>query len=150
MSITFQREKAQECFAEALPLLAEHWQEIAHYKDIPLDPDYDSYAAAENNGNLVCFTARTETGELIGYAVYFIRRNLHYKSSLQAYQDILFISKPRRGMGGKFILWCDEQLRAMTVQVVYHHIKAAHNFGQLLERFGYELMDLIYSRRLDK
>lgn len=149
MPKTFQREKAQECFAEALPLLAEHWQEIAHYKDIPLEPDYDAYAAAENSGNLVCFTARTETGELIGYAVYFLRKNLHYKSSLQAYQDILFISKPHRGMGGKFILWCDDQLRALTCQAVYQHVKKAHNFGPLLERIGYTLVDLIFAKRLD-
>jgi hypothetical protein len=52
-------------------------------------------------------------------------------------------------MGGRFIKWCDEQLRAEGVAVVYHHIKAAHNFGPMLERFGYELVDLIYSRRLN-
>lgn len=140
----------KELFEEVLPLLEEHYLEIAHYQDIPLDPDFDSYLAASQMGNLRCFSARNEAGALVGYAVYFVRKNLHYKSSLQAVQDILFIQKHLRGTGGRFILWCDEQLRAEGVQAVYHHIKAEHNFGRLLERFDYQLVDLIYARRLDQ
>lgn len=144
----FKREKTQDCFDEALPLLKSHWEEIAHYKDIPLEPDYEFYVAAENAGFLRTYTARSESGELIGYAVYVVRHALHYKSSIQAHQDILFISKSHRGTGGRFILWCDEQLKAEGVQTVYHHVKASHNFGRLLERFGYNVIDIIYGRRL--
>lgn len=147
--ITFQQERAQDCFKEAMPLLMEHWNEIAHYKDIPLEPDFELYEKIENLGIIRCYTARNDEKKLIGYAVFFVRSNPHYKSSIQASQDILFISKNNRGMGGRFIKWCDEQLKAEGIAVVYHHIKAAHNFGPLLERFGYELVDLIYSRRLN-
>lgn len=150
MQTTFQKETAGRCFQEAMPLLEEHWREIAHHQDIVLDPDFEIYAAAEAAGMLRVFTARTQEKKLIGYAVFFCRTNPHYRNSLQANQDVLFISKDHRGMGGRFIVWCDEQLRAEGVQVVYHHVKAAHNFGKLLERFGYTLVDLIYSRRLDK
>lgn len=149
MQTTFQREKLADCVTEALPLLEEHWREIAHYKDIPLEPDLSMYAQADSMGMLRVYTARDQQGQLIGYSVFFIRSAPHYKSSLQANQDIIYISKNNRGMGGRFILWCDEQLRAEGVQVVFQHVKKAHNFGPLLERFGYELMDLIYSRRLD-
>lgn len=148
--ITFVREKASDVFDEALPLLRAHWEEIAHYKDIPLDPDREQYRLFDEAGMLRTYTARTDKWELVGYAVFFVRPNAHYKSSLQAVQDIIFISKDHRGgTGAKFILWCDEQLRAEGVQVVYHHVKAAHNFGPLLERFGYKLVDLIYARRFD-
>ena len=150
MQTTFQKETAGKCFPDTLPLLEEHWREVAHYQDIELDPDLEVYAAAEAAGMLRVFTARTLEGKMIGYAVFFCRTNPHYRNSLQANQDVLFISKEHRGMGGRFILWCDEQLRSEGVQVVYHHVKAAHNFGKLLERFGYTLVDLIYSRRLDK
>ena len=95
------------------------------------------------------FTARTPENELVGYAVYFVRPHLHYKSSLNAFQDILYIRKDVRGLGGSFIFWCDDQLRKEGVQVVAQHIKAAHNFGPLLEKVGYTLMDLIYVKRLD-
>lgn len=150
MSIQFAKESIKDCYEESLPLLKEHWEEIAHFKDIPLEPDLENYLLAENNGMVRVFTARDEEKKLVGYAVYFVRKNMHYKSSLQAVQDILFITKSKRGMGGRFILWCDEQLKNEGVQATYHHVKQAHNFGPLLERFGYQMVDLIYSRRLDK
>ena len=147
-AIKFHKERAQDCYEESIPLLYKHWQEIAHYKDIPLDPDFDSYTKTEDAGFLRCYTARRASSQLVGYAVFFVRPNPHYKTSIQASQDILFIDSNHRGMGGRFIKWCDEQLRLENVQVVYHHIKAQHNFGKLLERFGYELVDLIYARRM--
>lgn len=134
---------------EALPLLDLHYKEIAHYLDIPLKPNFEGYFNAEDSGALRVFTARKE-GKLIGYAIFFLKHNLHYSSSLQAAQDILFLHPGHRGTGGRFIKWCDTQLQAEGVQAVYHHVKAAHNFGPLLERMGYSLVDHIYARRLDK
>ena len=145
----FARETLASCLEEAKPLLLEHWKEIAQYDDISLDPDYERYYTLEQNGLLRVFTARSEEGNIIGYAVFFVNTNAHYKQSLQASQDIIFIHPNHRGTGGRFILWCDEQLRSEGVQVVFHHLKAAHNFGPMLERFGYELIDLIYGKRLD-
>lgn len=151
MSVTFKRETANsELFHELMPLLEKHYHEIAHYKDIPLDPDFEQYEKLEQIGALRAFIARDELGAMVGYAVYFIRHNIHYRSSLQALQDILFIDPERRGFGAKFILWCDQQLKAEGVQITYHHVKAAHNFGAMLERLGYRLVDLIYTRRLDE
>lgn len=147
--IEFKQERAQDCFEEAMPLLIEHWKEIAHYKDIPLAPDFDLYRKLEDLGMVRCYTARDENNSLVGYAVYFIKANPHYKFSKQASQDILFVSKDRRGMGGRFIKWCDEQLQLEKVQIVHHHVKCAHDFGPMLERFGYEKIESIYSRRLD-
>lgn len=150
-NVSFKIEHISEFLEEIKPLLEAHWEEIAHYKDIPLNPDYELYLAIEKTGALRCYTARTSSGELIGYSVHLLKYHPHYKQSLQANQDIIYIDpRYRGGVGGRFILWCDEQLKAEGVQVVYHHIKAAHNFGKLLERFGYELQDLIYCKRLDK
>lgn len=142
----FQREDTS-VYAEMKPLTELHYQEIAHYKDIPLEPDIETYKTIEEQGCLRLYTARDE-GELIGYSIYFLKNNPHYKSSLQASQDILFIRKDKRGQGREFLMWCDEQLKADGVDVVYHHVKAAHNFGPLLERQGYKLIDLIYGKRL--
>ncbi len=133
---------------EVMPLLEKHYHEIAHYKDIELEPDVEQYLRLEEMGALRCFIARDEMDVIAGYAVFFIRHNLHYKSSLQALQDLIFIDPERRGFGANFIIWCDEQLKAEGVQVVYHHVKAEHNFGGMLERLGYKLVDLIYTRKL--
>lgn len=142
---------------EIEPLCDLHWREVAHYPDIPLEPDWSVYAGAERAGTLRVFTVRDERAlyygkpQLVGYAVFFVRANPHYASSLQAVQDILFVLPEVRGsVGYRFLKWCDEQLRAEGVQAVYHHVKQAHNFGRLLERQGYELVDLIYAKRLDR
>lgn len=145
----FQREKASLVLTEVRPLLEMHWAEIAAYKDIPLEPDLEAYARIDESGGLRVFTARDEANTLIGYNIFFVHRNLHYKSSLQANQDILYIHPDKRGFGMRFILWCDKELKTEGVQVVYHHVKAKHDFGPMLERMGYNLVDKIYAKRLD-
>ena len=133
------------------PLLEAHWKEIAHYQDIPLGVDWEGYRKAFHADQLRVFTVR-EYSKLVGYAIFLVRRNPHYSSSLQATQDVLYLDPQVRhaGIGGRFIDWCDQQLRDEGVQAVYHHVKSSHNFGPLLERYGYQLVDLVYARRLDQ
>jgi hypothetical protein len=147
----FAREPVWDLWNEVLPLLTAHWKEIARYQDIVLNVDMKLYEMVEDSGGLRVFTARDHAYQLIGYACYFVRHNGHYKDSLQAVQDVLYIApEKRRGwMPVKFIKWCDQQLTADGVQVVHHHVKLAHNFGPVLEHLGYEPVETIYSRRLD-
>lgn len=149
-ALHFRRERLDDAlWAEVTPLLAAHWREIAHYQDIPLDPDREAYAAAQAAGMVRVFTARAGH-RLVGYAVYFVRPNMHYRTSVQAAQDVLYLDPSvRGGAGARFIAWCDDRLAAEGIQAVYQHVKAAHDFGALLERMGYALVDHIYARRLD-
>ncbi len=140
-----------ELFAEVAPLMISHWGEIALFKDtVPLDPDYDAYAQAQAAGRLRFFTCRDEAGALQGYAVFFVINHPHYKTTLFAVQDVLFVQPELRhaGSGAKLILWCDQQLKAEGVGVVSQHVKVDHDFGPMLERMGYVLADKIYLRRL--
>lgn len=137
-----------DLYVEMYPLFEEHYEEIAHFKDIPLKPDVELYLKSQDIGLLRVFTARKEDNEMVGYNVFFTKHNGHYKDSLNASQDIIFVRKAQRGFGLKFIEWCDEQLRNEGVDVVYHHVKAAHNFGPKLEKQGYVLVDLIYAKKL--
>ena len=132
-------------------LLERHWREIAHYQDIELNVDWSVYEQAEALGKLRIFTARVDD-ELVGYAVFFVNHNPHYKDSLQAVQDILFLApEHRKGrIGFGLLAFADMQLAGEGVQATYHHSKAAHNIGPLLERMGYELVDVIYAKRLDR
>lgn len=138
-------------FAELMPLLDKHYLEIAHFKDIQLKPNFTRYIDLEKAGVFRMYTARDELQKLVGYAAYFMNFNLHYSDSLQAVQDVIYVEPSKRGygMGKEFIAWCDEQLRHEKVQAVYHHVKAKHSFGPMLESLGYQLVDLIYARRLD-
>ena len=58
---------AQETFAgalsESLPLLSEHWGEIARNRElIKLNPDFDLYHKMEALGCIRLYTARTDEG----------------------------------------------------------------------------------------
>lgn len=149
---SYAREKIKDCLDEALPLLEAHWKEVAFYPDIVLEPDREAYYAMESLGCVACFVVRDEDSHMIGYAVYFMRKSLHYKNSLQASNDIIYLNPTHRklGLAGDFISWCDKQLKELGVQVVSHHIKSSHNWGRLIERQGYQLQDLIYTKRLDR
>jgi hypothetical protein len=150
---------SMDLFREIGPLLKAHWATIAHYPDIPLAPDVRVYENAQRQGMLRIYTLRVTDDArpiplryaLRGYYVCFVRPNPHYMHSLQAVQDILYLDPSlRKGWEAKrFIDWCDQQLASEGVQVVYQHSKAQHDFGILLERMGYDKVDIIYARRLD-
>lgn len=147
----YQAERLSDLWDEMRPLLELHWREVAHYQDIELEPDVDAYADVEAAGQMRLFTAR-DRGRLVGYAAFFVRPSHHYASSLQALQDVLYLHPDyRRGRAGATLIRVAEtRLRAEGVQVVYHHAKRISQVGELLERLGYELVDEIYAKRLDK
>ena len=156
---TFQRELAVGLWAEIVPLLQAHKAEISHYPDIALDPDVALYNEVERQGALRCYTVRLD-GELVGYAVFFVRAGLHYRGSLQAVQDVLFLWPDCRvsSIGYRLIQFAEAQLKGEGVQVVFHHIKAKgclvstlfRGLARLLSLLGYELIDLIFAKRLDR
>lgn len=147
-------------WVEMRPLLEAHWAEISRYKDIELEPDEEAYAAAEEAGLLRTYTARlpvrpdagVDRGRLVGYVIFFLRPNMHYRRSLQAAQDVLYLHPDyRRGMAGVTLIRVAEtRLRAEGVQVIYHHVKRTNRVGELLERLGYEHVENVYAKRLDK
>lgn len=149
--VTFQLEAVPDCWAEMCELFGEHYQEIAFYKDIALEPDAGVYERLAAAGAIRVYTVR-DGGNLVGYAMFLVRPNPHYRSSLTAVQDVLYL-KPayRRGRTGVTLIRVAEtRLRAEGVQVVYHHVKRSNKVGRLLARMGYELVDEVYAKRLDK
>lgn len=145
----FKAVSVKEVFAEGADLLNEHYEEVAHFKDIPLDPNINKYVEVEEHGAFKAFGVyRKDNQKMVGYAGFFVHFNMHYQKSLQAIQDVVFISKSERGFGREFIRWCDQQLKDFGVNVVYHHVKCAHEWGSLLESFGYQRVDHIYAKAL--
>lgn len=146
-----QRERFAAVIDEALPLLQRHWQEVTHYSDIPLDIDRPGYERIDQAGLLRIYTARDD-GKLVGYAAYVVGKNSHYRASLQARQDVIYVASNLRGawIGSKLVKYADAMLAHEGVQVVYQHVKLAHPaLGRILERAGYEPIETIYGRRLD-
>lgn len=151
-AVKFQREDVRGLWQEVMPLLHRHWAEVAHYKDIPLDPDYELYDRLEARGKFRAYTVRTDTSTLAGYAAFLLVGHPHYRASPQAQMDVIYLAPEHRGrmIGARFIRWCDEQLQAEGTRVVRHHLKVREglNYGRLLERLGYVQEELIYVRRL--
>jgi hypothetical protein len=150
MDVSFNQEELNEDLAqELMPLIQAHYQEISFDKSIQLAPDWEFYYTCKDSGMLKIYTARAaDTKTLVGYAVFFLRRHPHYRQSIQADQDVLFIDKSKRGFGRKFIDYCDIELKKLGVHAVHQHVKASFNFGPMLEELGYSLVDYIYRKTL--
>jgi len=146
----FSKESVAGLWEEIMPLLDAHWQEIATYKDIPLEVNKAAYEEGERRGQFRAYTIREE-GRLIGYAAYMVAKNLHYESALVAMQDVLYLDPKYRGrmIGARFIRWCDNQLADEGVTYVTQHVKTEHNWGALLARLGYQHTENTWTRRLN-
>lgn len=143
----YARESYGMVVKEIKPLLKKHWQEIARFKDIALDPNWEGYFGADRAGALRIYTARTDIGTLIGYGIFF-KGHLHYKGSFISTQDIFFVLPEHRGIvGARLLQFCDAQLKAEGAQAVYQHVKKAHDFGPMLQRMGYEPVETVWVRR---
>lgn len=153
MKTFFQRELLTDTLIRNLMALnLGHHREVSAHQDLLLRPDYGAYLAAQAAGQLRVYTVRdADTYRLQGYAVHFVRMHPHFSTSLQAAQDVLYLApEARQGWTGyHFIQWCDAQLQREGVEIVYQHVTPARDFGPLLERLGYEAVDLTYARRLD-
>lgn len=138
-----------ELVSEMVPLIVRHFVEVAHFKDIKVEPDFDRYMAVEAAGLLRIYTAR-EHGQLIGYSVFVVTQHPHFRGVLQANEELLFLDPDhRRGAAGSyFIKFCDEQLAAEGVNVIYHTVSPARDYSPILLSRGYSLCDHVYARRL--
>jgi GNAT superfamily N-acetyltransferase len=147
--IKIAREPFAAVIEEGKPILFEHWEELATYSDIPLDPDYEAYEAADKNGMLWLYVARLR-GEMIGYAPYFVRRHLHYRC-LIATNDIVLVRKPYRhfGFGTALFDFIEADMVAHGVAVIHTSTKTTHpELAFLLRSRGHEEVDRGYSLRL--
>lgn len=134
--------------AEIEPLLEGHWREIAlDHTAAPLDPDWFEYARLDSLGQLHLLAVRND-GVLIGYYIGIVRPHLHYKSTLMAFNDVIYI-KPeyRQGMVGvRLFKEIEKSLTVRGVKKMFMNTKDHHNFGPILERLGYKKADIIYTK----
>jgi GNAT superfamily N-acetyltransferase len=105
------------------------------------------------NDLLRIYTGR-DYGRLIGYSIFTVHKGVHYSTSLEADEDLLFVlPEHRKGRFGlQLMQYAESQLAAEGVQLLKRRTKVAErlNFGTVLERMGYEPIDVIYGKRLDK
>lgn len=150
-TISYNSEPVATLWPELFPLFELHYQEVATYHDIPLEVDRLMYEELERLNILRVYTVR-HNRELVGYGFYLVSTHLHYKSSLQAKQDLIYIHPDhrRRGLGRELVEFADRELAAEGVQAVSQHVKlAVPQLGKLLEEIGYTATETVLVRRLD-
>ena len=146
--ITYQEEPLEDCLEEIKPLIEIHWEEIALYKDkIKLNPDFDKYLLLDSLGMLHVLTARDQ-GTLIGYFISFVQPNMHYKESVFAVNDILYIHPEyRKGSTGyKLFKKAEKSLKEIGVDVIIIHAKVNNDFKPLMDKLEYERIEYNYSK----
>ena len=149
--ITIERESFYQIIDDIIPLLMDHWDEIAHYKDkIPLSPMFDVYQKLEENQNLFIVAMR-EDKKLIGYSIYMINRHAHYSTCLVAANDVLYLIPEKRAasLGMRLIIESDKLLITNGINRITYHIKPEHDFSPLLKRLGYMQEEIMYGRYIE-
>jgi GNAT superfamily N-acetyltransferase len=117
--LTAQIEPLTATLEELKPWFPMHWEELGIFRDrMPLDPSYGLYLARDAAGEVVLATARRDS-RLIGYAVFFLARGLHYRQTLTAHMDICYILPEERmaGAGEALFAEAERELRRRGVQM---------------------------------
>jgi hypothetical protein len=131
-------------------LLEQHYEELTLDRDVMvLAPDWDQYQRLLDQKELAVLAAYFG-GRLVGYSVFFIYNNIHYKNNIMAKNDVLFLSRPyRRGrMGINLIKRSEQHLRELGVSKILWHVKCHSDFRPILHRLGYVDEDIMVGKAL--
>ena len=135
---------------EIMPLLHAHRDEVGFFKEEKISPYWELYDSLQREGVLRFFTAR-ENDILVGYALFYIMRDPHFKNSTKAIQDLTYLSpKHRNGLNGyNFIKWVIAQMKRENIHSVYLHVTPSLDYSKILKRLGLENMGNVYGMRLN-
>ena len=146
----YSKEKLLNCKEELIPLLEEHYKEIAAYQDkINLAPDWKKYKQLDEAGILNIFTMR-DKGILVGYYICMVLPNLHYSEDLYSVNDIVLIKPEYRNQlnGVELFLYVEEEMLKLGVSVMTMHMKTSLPFDKLCEGLGWDYMERLYTKCL--
>ena len=155
MLLTYSVEDWATYSPDAEKLWTLHWAEIALDQDtIPLDVDWERYAALDASGKLHIVTARDEHGTLQGYHISVVDTHIHYRTTLHAFLDVFWMAPDhRRGLAGYTLFrLVRETLKARGVvkHLQGHKLHVHGGLGTLFERLGYRKIEHVYSTLLGR
>ena len=134
---------------EVTPTLEIHREELQSFKDMQLNPHWDNYKLLQEVGKLVWIVAR-EDGIIVGYSLFIVDFNMHYKDFLFAIEDIFYVVPGKRGsrIAVKLVKASEEILGGLKVDVITHHAKFTNRFAPFLEKLGYSKTETMLAKRL--
>ena len=140
----------REAVELAEPLLRQHWQEVARNKDLMvLSPSHEVYEAMDQAGVLFLLGMFAE-GDLIGYSCNIVTPHLHYSGLTVCQNDVLYLDPDYRngGAGIRLMTATEREARSRGARLVLWHAKDGSLMDKLLERRGYDVQDIVYSKAL--
>lgn len=141
--VVYSKECLCDVINEVQPLLELHYEELCRYKDrIKLDPDWKSYADAEHAGRFHIFTAR-DGEQLVGYSAFFLGPHIHYRKTIVAQNDVLYLHpEHRNGITGiKLIKMSHTGMKELGAHKIVWHCKHSNELKQILLRLYPEYRD---------
>jgi len=138
----FQVESLPEVIEELKPMFAENHSETGIY-DMPFNPDYDRFLDLAKANGLEFMTIRLEE-KVVGYALFFIDYQIYQKDVLTAVQSLTYIDPGHRGIGYKFIKFCDDILEAFGIDSVWRQASEKKDISPIYKRLGYRLVEKTY------
>lgn len=133
-------------------LVREHWEEVGVHKDkMPLACDWERYQEVEDKGILQILAARRE-GILTGYNSFCVLPHLHYRTTITALNDAIFVPRRHRisGVGVRLVERAEIDLATRYspgwVRIVYHDKANLEYLRPLMERRGYGHVESIYDK----
>jgi hypothetical protein len=147
MTIEYKIANNKEVFNKMKEMFEDHHKELSVTKGFPLNPDYKVYEEA-NNRNSLKIALCLKDDEIIGYIVYFVGINLHYKSCLLATEDIYYL-KPeyRKGLiGVKMFVFAENYLKSIGVNMVRYSTKTHLDNSKLFEFLGCNFVEKVYTK----
>jgi len=148
--IKVQIEKFADFMEEFDQLCKQHWHEVARNREIiPLSPDYNQYLKLDEMGMLCCSTAR-DKGKLIGYCINIITPHMHYSKTIFALNDLLFVTRSKRGffVGTELLKKAIDEMKKRNVKVFHMHAKIAHDIKPIMKRLDFIGIETIYEKVL--
>jgi hypothetical protein len=156
MSLALAWEPIDRLLDEGLEaLLFQHWEEVARDRlRIPLNPDWQRARMLERDKVLWTAALRRE-GKLVGYNSFCVYPHIHYRQTIHATNDVIYVDPAERGIAGvKLVRGTEAMLKMLGVVKVIYHAKLTpvrgktNTVGDLLERMGYIHFENLYSKLL--
>ena len=148
--IVYQIEQFSNWYQEATGLMQAHWREI--YPDnTQFEPQYGFGVALENMGGLLCFTARKESNELIGYSVFVVVPNPRNNEVIAENYMFYLSPKYRQGFAGiHFISYCVNKIEEdyRSPKTIRFYVSDKKDFSSILARIGFHETERVFEKRI--
>lgn len=146
--IEFKVEPFDDFVEDLKEILFDHAEEVENFsEEVPIEPIYEFYKEASEQGNAVFYTIRNDQ-ELVGYAVFLIHGNPHRGMANCATNDLLYIKPEYRhtGLSHMFLKSCEEDLQKIEVEMVSYSMKTKQTFETLMSLMGYEHTECVFQK----